>query len=203
MTEDQKSSEDKLSRLKHKLKDMGVMQDEKVWPEKINKSFWRGKLPILLVLLFAIGFISWISRNDLTLNKLDEADKLDSNNDSDSVQASFYPPYKNYQVNRLYPPSPPVWYRAPLYNSNHRAYQSRQRMGFAARPGEHQFWNRRYGRNGPPRGWQAYLVYPPPPQFFTRYNHYGLSPGFYSNPGYRGYNSQSRRSIRPNYNVAK
>ena len=191
MTEDQESSEDKQSKLKLKLKKMGVMQDENTHPEFISKPFWRGKLPILLVVFFAIGFIGWISRNDLTSNMSDMHTNSVSNDNLSGVQTPFYPPSENMQANTHYPPPPPAWNRAPLYNSDHRVNRANRAMGPAAGPHRPAYTNRYYG---PPPGWQPYRGYPPPPPpvFYGQPNYYGPPPGFYSNPGYRGYNAPPR-----------
>ncbi len=183
MTEDQESSEDKQSKLKLKLKKMGVMQYENARPEFKSKPFWRGKLPILVVVFFTIGFIGWISRNDLTSNKSEEHTKAVSSDTAANVQTSRYPPYDFPHTSPRYSPPPPIWNRAPLYNSIHQANPA---MGPAVGPKRPAYANRYYG---PPPGWQPYRGYPPPPIFYGRPYYYGLSPGFYRNPGYRGYNA--------------
>ena len=185
MTDDQEPSEDKLSKLKLKLKSMGVMQDENATPEHKSKPFWRGKLPILLVVIFAIGFIWWISNNELT-----ETDTLAGNTapHSSAVPStgSAYSPPAGQQANPYHQQGPSTWNQTPQNNNANSG---------AMRPGPGPNWpgntNRYYDRYGPPPGWQPYRGYrrpPPPPPRFYGYPYYGSPPGFYRNDIYRGYN---------------
>ncbi len=183
MTEEQASSEDKQSKLKDKLKDMGVMQDENATPANKSKPFWRGKLPILIVVIFAIGFIWWISTNDLTSSE--KVAKSTATNPTDSpAMGPGYPP----QMRMSPPPTPQASMQEPQYNNgNITNNKSDQRTDW---PGSA---NRYRDRYGPPPGWRPYRSYPPvpppPPRYYGYPYYYGPPPVFYPNPYYRGYNA--------------
>jgi len=188
MTEDQEPSEDKLSKLKLKLKNMGVMQDENATPEHKGKPFWRGKISILLVVIFAIGFIWWISNNDLSTT-----DTLAKNEASTSPAVNpmgpGYPPRMQMAPPMPpppMPPSPPGWAQEPQNNNGNEPFN-----GYDQRSSWPGHANRYHDRYGPPPGWQPYGAYPPPPPPPPRFYgnpYYGPPPGYYPNPYNRGYN---------------
>lgn len=170
MSEETEPSQDKQSKIKLKLKKMGVLREDGDSPAQNKQSFWRSKLPVIIVVLLAVGFWWWYSSSQHT-----ETTTV-AENTPPSMPA--YPPGYGPQP-QMPPESGADW---------QTMQQSDQAAGDTMPPGPG--WggpgNRYDDRFGPPPGWgQGFQPPPPPPGFYGR-PYYGPPPPYYPQP-YNGY----------------
>ena len=177
-TEQTDPSQDKQSRIKLKLKKMGVFRDASGAPAAGKKSFWRGKLPVILVILLAILFWWWYSGTQQT----------DTPQVADTAQAPqqmpmAYPPEPGYGPPPMPPQPMPHWSTPPTQDSTQASSETSPTTPM---PGWSGPGNRYDDRFGPPPGWQP--DYQPPPPGYYGHPYYGPPPpAYYPNPYYWNY----------------
>lgn len=175
---------DKGSKLKLKLRKMGVMRDDNAGPADKSQSFWHGKEPVIIVVFLALVFGWWYTQRA-------NSPAAPGTQYSPPSQATGYPPGQGYGPpprGQSYGP-PPGWANGPRGDSSGRPSANAGNDTYSTPPQAPPGWrgpgNRYDDRYGPPPGWRP--VYPPPPPTYYGYPYYGPPPN-YPNPYYPGYN---------------
>ena len=210
--EKETSSDDKGSKLKHKLEEMGVMRDEAQQPSEQSHSFWQGKLPVIIVVFLAVVFGWWYTqhkRAEMSSQAQQysgppsgatyppgynpygspppgwsNSPRTDREEVGSSATASMPPGWRG-PANRYddrYGPPPPNWPNSPRAGGEDTGSTA---TAPPMPPGWRGPGNRYDDRYGPPPGWRP--AYPPPPPVYYGYPYYGPPPN-YPYPYYRGYN---------------
>lgn len=211
-TSERLQAKQQQEKLKEKLKDMGVMQDEHVSPVKNKPAFFnRMLLVVMAAVVVAAGFWWWYTNNEQTTNTVADTGtsqavtpySLPGAPSSGNYPPADYPPPGPYSYGPV-PPPMPMYPPPPEGNVNEPASEvfGNGHPDSRAYPG-----GRLDDRFGPPPGWGPYgpprapAYYGPPPRYYGqphRQPYYRPAP-YYVNPYTGGYYGPPPHGYMPGY----